>query len=380
MLIGVPKEITSGERRVALVPETVARLKKSGNDVLVQRGAGHAAAFVDRAYEEAGSALADDAGAVYAQAGLVVKVQRPREEELDLMRPGQALLALLAPLGDPKSVEAYASRKLTALSMDAIPRITRAQPMDVLSSQANIGGYKAVLIAAGRLPRFFPMLTTAAGTIPPARVLVVGVGVAGLQAIATARRLGAVVQGYDTRAVVKEQVQSLGANFLDLDLGVDAQGAGGYAKALTVEQEEKQQRLLAEHVAGGIDVIVTTANVPGRRAPLLITEDAVKGMKPGSVIVDLGAESGGNCALTEPGEVVSRHDVTIVGLTNLPSTMPFHASQLFSRNVFAFLQLLLKDGAMNLDFNDEIIRGTTLVRDGEIMHKDTLDALAGTKA
>jgi NAD(P) transhydrogenase subunit alpha len=263
--------------------------------------------------------------------------------------------------------------------MDAIPRISRAQSMDALSSQANIGGYKAVILAAEYLPRFFPMLTTAAGTIPPAKVLVLGAGVAGLQAIATARRLGAVVSGYDTRAIVKEQVQSLGASFLELDLGVDAEGAGGYAKALTAEQETLQQRLLAEHIAG-IDVVITAAAVPGRRAPLLVTEEAVAGMKPGSVIVDLAAETGGNCALTKPGEVSVAHGVTIVGTTNLPSTMPYHASQLYSRNVYALLGVLIKDGALNLDFNDEIVKGTTLTKDGEILHEPTRAALAGNSA
>ena len=379
MLIGVPTEVAPGERRVALVPETVARLKKAGNDVLVQRGAGHAAAFLDAAYQEAGASLADDAAGVYQQAGLVAKVQRPLDAELDLMHPGQALLAFLAPLGDPASVERYAARRLTALSMDAIPRITRAQSMDALSSQANISGYKAVLIAADRLPRFFPMLTTAAGTIPPARVLIIGVGVAGLQAIATARRLGAVASGYDTRAVVKEQVQSLGATFLELDLGVDAAGAGGYAKALTPEQEAKQQQLLADYIHG-MDVVITTAAVPGRRAPVLIIEEAVSGMKPGSVIVDLAAETGGNCALTEPGQVVRKHDVTIVGTTNIPSTMPNDASQLYARNIFALLALIAKDGVLNLDLSDEIIAGTTLVKDGEIVHEPTKAALAGSNA
>jgi NAD(P) transhydrogenase subunit alpha len=377
MIIGVPTETAPGERRVALVPETVARLKKSGVEVRVQRVAGHAAAFLDSAYEEAGATLVPDAAAVFA-ADLVVKVQRPTDAELDGMHAGQALLAFLSPLGDPKSVEKYSARKITALSMDAIPRITRAQSMDALSSQANIGGYKAVLLAAEHLPRFFPMLTTAAGTIPPAKVLVLGAGVAGLQAIATARRLGAVVTGYDTRAVVKEQVQSLGANFLELDLGVDAEGVGGYAKALTPEQETRQQELLAQHLAT-IDVAITTAAVPGRRAPLLLTEAAVVAMKPGSVIVDLAAETGGNCALTKPGEVSVAHDVTIVGTTNLPSTMPYHASQLYSRNVFALLGLLIKDGALNLDLSDEIIKGTTLTKDGEILHQPTLSALAGSK-
>ena len=379
MVIGVPSETAAGERRVALVPETVAKLVKAGSTVVVERGAGAAASFLDGAYEEAGATLASDAAEVYAQADLIVKVQRPSEAELALTRPGQTLIALLAPLGDPASVEAYAARKINALSMDAIPRITRAQAMDVLSSQANIGGYKAVLIAADLLPRFFPMLTTAAGTIPPAKVLILGAGVAGLQAIATARRLGGVVSAYDTRSVVKEQVQSLGATFLALDLGVEGEGAGGYAKALTPEQETKQQELLAQSIAGQ-DVVITTAAVPGRRAPLLITEAAVRGMKPGSVIVDLAAETGGNCELTQPGNVIVAHGVTIVGTTNLPSTMPYHASQLYSRNVYALLQLLIKEGALDLNMSDDVIKGTTLVHEGTIVHEPTLAASAGSKA
>jgi NAD(P) transhydrogenase subunit alpha len=377
MVIGVPAETAPNERRVALVPETVARLTKAGSTVHVQRGAGEPAAFVDAAYESAGATLVPDAAALYAGADFIVKVQRPSDAELALLKPGQTLLAFLAPLGDPAYVEKLNARGLTALSMDAIPRITRAQSMDALSSQANIGGYKAVLIAAELLPRFFPMLTTAAGTIPPAKVLILGVGVAGLQAIATARRLGAVVTGFDTRAVVKEQVQSLGASFLELDLGVDGEGAGGYAKALTPEQEEKQRGLLAEKIVG-FDVVITTAAVPGRRAPFLINAAAVRGMKPGSVIVDLAAETGGNCELTKSGEVIVDHGVTIVGTTNLPSTMPYHASQLYSRNVYTLLQLLLKDGALNLDMNDEIVKGTTLTKDGAIVHQPTLAALAGS--
>ena len=379
MLIGVPTETAPGERRVALVPETIGRLAKSGNTVLVQRGAGIAASFTDEAYEAAGATLAADAAEVFAKAEFVAKVARPNATELGAMKAGQALLAFLAPLGDPQSVEKYAAQKITALSMDAIPRTTRAQSMDALSSQANIAGYKAVLIAANESPRFFPMLTTAAGTIRPQKVFVLGAGVAGLQAIATARRLGAVVSGFDTRAVVKEQVQSLGATFLELDLGVDGAGAGGYAKALTDEQEAKQQQLLAEYIHG-MDVAITTAAVPGRRAPLLINEDAVKGMKPGSVIVDLAAETGGNCALTEPGKVVVKHGGTIVGTTNLPSTMPFDASVLYSRNVYTLLQLIAKDGTLVLDMNDEIVKGTTLVKDGEIVHEPTKSALAGSNA
>jgi NAD(P) transhydrogenase subunit alpha len=379
MQIGVPTETVPGERRVALVPETVGRLAKAGSSVLVQRGAGLAASFTDDAYEAAGAALAADAAEVYAKAEFIAKVSRPTDAELALMRPGQTLLALLAPLGDPQSVEKYAAAKITALSMDAIPRTTRAQSMDALSSQANIAGYKAVLIAATELPHFFPMLTTAAGTIRPSKAFVLGAGVAGLQAIATARRLGAVVSGFDTRAVVKEQVQSLGATFLELDLGVDAAGAGGYAKALTPEQEAKQQHLLADYIHG-MDVVITTAAVPGRRAPVLIIEEAVKGMKPGSVIVDLAAETGGNCALTEPGQVVRKFGVTIVGTTNIPSTMPNDASQLYSRNIFALLALIAKDGVLNLDMSDEIIAGTTLVKDGAIVHEPTKSALAESNA
>jgi NAD(P) transhydrogenase subunit alpha len=378
MTIGVPAETASGERRVGLVPESVGRLIKAGAAVVVQRGAGEPAAFVDAEYEKAGATLAAAAADVYATADAIVKVQRPSPAELDAMRPGTTLIALLAPLGDPAYVEALAAHRLTALSMDAIPRITRAQSMDALSSQANIGGYKAVLLAAAALPRFFPMLTTAAGTIPPAKVLVLGAGVAGLQAIATARRLGAVVSAYDTRAVVKEQVQSLGATFLEIDLGVDAEGAGGYAKELTQEQIEKQRAFMVQHI-GASDCVITTAAVPGRRAPLLVTEEAVKAMKPGSVIVDLAAETGGNCALTVPGEVVVRDGVTIVGTTNLPSTMPYHASQLYSRNVFTLLAHLMKDGNVQFDYDDQITRDTTLTHDGEITHEPTRAALAGAK-
>ena len=379
MTIGVPAETALGERRVGLVPESVGRLIKAGAAVVVQRGAGEPAAFVDAEYEKAGATLAAAAADVYATADAIVKVQRPSPAELDAMRPGTTLIALLAPLGDPAYVEALAAHRLTALSMDAIPRITRAQSMDALSSQANIGGYKAVLLAAAALPRFFPMLTTAAGTIPPAKVLVLGAGVAGLQAIATARRLGAVVSAYDTRAVVKEQVQSLGATFLEIDLGVDAEGAGGYAKELTQEQIEKQRAFMVQHI-GASDCVITTAAVPGRRAPLLVTEEAVKAMKPGSVIVDLAAETGGNCALTVPGEVVVRDGVTIVGTTNLPSTMPYHASQLYSRNVFTLLAHLMKDGNVQFDYDDQITRDTTLTHDGEITHEPTRAALAGAKA
>lgn len=379
MLIGVPREVVPGERRVALVPESVAKFVKAGTNVIVERGAGDSAAFPDAAYEKAGATIADAAG-VFARADLIAKVARPTTDELRRMRAGQALVAFLAPLGDPASVDAYAKAGITALSMDAIPRTTRAQSMDALSSQANIAGYKAVLLAAAVSPRFFPMLTTAAGTIRPQRAFILGAGVAGLQAIATARRLGALVSAFDTRPVVKEQVMSLGATFVELDMGeVDGAGAGGYANALSADQETRQQEKLAEYMAG-IDIVITTASVPGRKAPVLVTEAAVRGMKPGSVIVDLAAEGGGNCELTQAGKIVERHGVTIVGTTNLPSTMPTDASTLYSRNVFALLALFVKDGAFAPNYEDEIVAGTTLTRDGTIVHEPTTKALAGSNA
>jgi len=375
MLIGVPTETVPGERRVALVPETIERLVKSGSSVCVERGAGRSASFDDEAYERAGATLASRAD-VYA-ADFIAKVARPSVGELAAMRPGQTLLAFLSPLGDPASVERYAVRGISALSMDAISRTTRAQSMDALSSQGNIAGYKAVLLAAAASPRFFPMLTTAGGTIKAQKVFVIGAGVAGLQAIATAKRLGAIVSGYDTRAVVKEQVQSLGAAFVEIDLGIAGEGSGGYARALSDDEQRAQQRILARYI-NTVDIVITTAAVPGRRAPVLVGEDAVRGMRAGSVIVDLAAETGGNCSLTRAGETLVAHGVTIVGTTNLPATMPYDASVLYSRNVYALLQLIAKDGTLVLDMDDEIIRGTTLVRSGEIVHEPTKSALTGS--
>ena len=372
MIVAVVRE-APGEARVALVPETVSRLAKAGISVMLERDAGQNAAFADRLYEEAGATIASDKAALLKDADVLVKVGRPTADEVRGMRSGAAVIGFLAPLGDPAYVKDLAQTNVTALSMDAIPRITRAQAMDALSSQSNIAGYKAVLLAATLLPKFFPMLTTAAGTIPPAKVLILGAGVAGLQAIATARRLGAVVSAYDTRAVVKEQVQSLGATFVEFDVGGDAQGAGGYAKELTPEQIEKQRRFMVQHI-GASDVVITTALVPGRRAPVLITEEAVTAMRLGSVIVDLAAEAGGNCEVTAPGQTAVVHGVTIVGLTNLPGTMPYHASQLYSRNVFTLLTHIVKDGALNMDFNDEITKGTTLTHGGKIVHEPTLAA------
>jgi NAD(P) transhydrogenase subunit alpha len=365
--LGVLKERITGERRVALVPESVARLTKAGNDVLVERGAGSASYHGDDTYTAAGARIVADSSAVYAEAELIAKVQRPVTDEVGRLREGQIIVGFLQPLTNAELVRALASRRVTAFAMEAIPRVTRAQPMDALSSQANIGGYKAVIIAADKLPKYLPMLTTAAGTIAPARCLVLGAGVAGLQAIATARRLGAIVEAFDTRPVVKEQVQSLGARFLQIELGESAEAAGGYAKELSEEAHRKEQELIGKHVKDA-DIVVTTAAIPGRRAPVLITADMVRSMKPGSVVVDLAAETGGNCELTEPGKTIETNGVTIVGETNLPSTLAFHASQLYSRNVTSLLGLLIKEGRFEPDWNDEIVKGCLITRDGEVVH------------
>ena len=378
MKIAVPKERNPGENRVALIPETIAKFVKAGIGVSVEHGAGGAAYFPEAAYEAAGATIAKTPAELYADADVVARVARPTDEELDALRPGTIVIGVLAPLGDAPSVERFAKRKLTALSMDTIPRTTKAQAMDVLSSQANIAGYKAVLIAAEHLPKYFPMLTTAAGTVKPAQVLVLGAGVAGLQAIATARRLGAIVFGYDVRAAVKEQVQSLGAKFLEIDVGESAEGTGGYAKELSQEAIAKQRAGMVKAI-GAADAVITTAAIPGRRAPLLVTAEAVAAMKPGSVVVDIAAETGGNCELTRAGEtVISDNGVLIIGAVNLPATVPTHASQLYSRNVQTLLDYIIKDGAIALDMDDEIVRGTTLVNNGEIVHKPTIDALAAS--
>jgi len=367
MIVAVPREAASNERRVALVPETVAKLIQAGGSVRVQRNAGTAAAFPDEFYTKAGASIGDDPAALVADADVVVTVGKPAPGVLSAMHRNATLVGFLNPLGDPAYVKTLADAGLTALAMEMIPRITRAQSMDALSSQSNIAGYKAVLLAANELPKFFPMLTTAAGTIPPAKALILGAGVAGLQAIATARRLGAVVSGYDVRAVVKEQVQSLGATFLEFDLGESAEGAGGYAKELTPEEQERQRAWMVEQI-GKNDVVVTTALVPGRKAPVLITEAAVAAMKPGSVIVDIAAEAGGNCALTKAGEtVLSPNGVSIIGAINLASTMPYDASQLYSRNVYALLSPFIKDGALTLDPNDDVIKGACIARDGKVL-------------
>ncbi len=356
-----------GERRVATVPEVVKKLSSSGVVVFVEPGAGEEAHVPDSAYEEAGATLQADSG---FSGEVVAKVAAPSAEEIAKLSQGSVLIGFLAPLTDGDTARALADAGVTSFAMEAIPRITRAQSMDALSSQATVGGYRAALITAQELGRFLPMLTTAAGTIRPAKVLVLGAGVAGLQAIATARRLGAIVHAFDVRSAVEEQIQSLGAKFVKLDIGLeDAEDAGGYARALTDEEQQRQREALAD-VIGGMDGVISTAAVPGRRAPLLIIEDAVRKMKPGSVIVDLAAETGGNCELTEPGQTVVRHDVKIVGAVNLPATMPDHASQLYAKNIENLVKLMTDDeGALNLDFDDEIIKGACITRDGEIVHE-----------
>jgi NAD(P) transhydrogenase subunit alpha len=355
--IGVPRELEPGERRVALVPDAVSRLGGAGFEVVVEPGAGAEASFSDAAYSEAGASVSDAAWDVDA----VVKVRKPSVEEVGRLHSGQVLIGFLEPLTDLTGIERLGERGVHAFAMESIPRITRAQSMDALSSQATVSGYKAVLIAADRLPRFFPMLMTAAGTVAPAKVLVLGAGVAGLQAIATAHRLGAVVAGFDVRPVVREQVESLGATFLDLGI-VGEETAGGYARELTEDEQRRQQEALAERIPE-YDAVVTTALIPGRAAPRLIPATAVAQMRPGSVIVDLAAETGGNCELTQPGEIVEREGVTVVGLMNIPSTMPFHASQLYARNVSSLLQHLAPEGELTLDWDDEITAGACVTRE-----------------
>ena len=386
MKVAVPREIVAGERRVALTPDAAAALVKAGLEVVVERGAGEAASYLDAAFTQAGASLAPDAAALYGQADVVLKVQRPVENtalgrhEVDLLREGSVLVGLLEALTQPDLVRRLAERKVTAFGMEGVPRISRAQKMDALSSQANIAGYRAALIAAQSLPKFFPMLMTAAGTVFAARVLVIGAGVAGLQAIATARRLGAQVWGYDVRPVVKEQVESLGAKFLAFDVGVaEAEDKGGYAKALSADASRKQQEMLAEKTRE-FDVVITTALVPGRPAPRLITKETVAAMRPGSVIVDLAAESGGNCELTKAGEVVVAHGVSIHGPLNLPATMPVHASQLYAKNVTELLNSFVKNGALVIDLSDEVIAGACVTHAGEVVNEAIKAALAAGKS
>jgi NAD(P) transhydrogenase subunit alpha len=354
MRLGIPKEISPGERRVALVPETVPRLG-DGVDVIVEAGAGDAAGFPDTAYSDVGAQIGDP-----WSAEAVAKVASPSADETARLRSGQVLIAFLQPLMDAAGIDRLSAAGVNAFALESIPRITRAQSMDALSSQATVSGYKGALIAADRLPRFLPMLMTAAGTIPPAKVLVLGAGVAGLQAIATARRLGAVVSAFDVRPAVREQVESLGATFLDVGVSGE-ETEGGYARELTPEQQAAQQVELQARIPT-FDAVVTTAAIPGRPAPRLITAEAVRAMRPGSVIVDLAAESGGNCELTEPGKEIVAGGVTIVGITNVPSTMPTHASQLLSRNIASLVGLFVRDGELVIDWDDEIVSGSCVTK------------------
>jgi NAD(P) transhydrogenase subunit alpha len=357
--VGVPRESAAGERRVALVPDSVSKLVVTGFEVVVEAAVGAEASFPDTLYADAGAAIGEP-----WSADAVVKVAKPSADEAERLGDGTILIGFLQPLTDTEGIERLTRRGVVAFAMESIPRITRAQAMDALSSQATASGYKAALLAAERLPRFFPMLMTAAGTVAPSKVLVLGAGVAGLQAIATARRLGAVVTGFDVRPIVREQIESLGANWLDLGVG-DAEAEGGYARELTAEEQRAQQAALAARIAD-FDAVITTAAVPGRSAPKLIPAAAVAAMRPGSVIVDVAADTGGNCELTEPGETVVREGVSIVGLTNLPSTMPYHASQLYSRNVAALLTHLAPEGEPVLDWNDEITAGACVTRREEV--------------
>jgi len=378
MKIAVPREIAEGETRVALTPQIAGQLVADGIEVLIEAGAGEGSSNPDEAYEEAGATIVADAPSLYGQADMVLRVGRPSDEELQMLKKGSVLIGTLGTLARPEIAQQLAERGVTAISMDAIPRITRAQSMDTLSSQATVGGYKAVLIAAERLPKFFPLLTTAAGTIRPARGIVMGAGVAGLMAIGTARRLGAVVEATDVRPAVKEQVQSLGGTFLEVEMTDEekakAETAGGYATEMSDDYKRRQAELIAERVKEA-DFIITTALIPGRPAPRLVTEAMVKSMKPGSVIVDMAAEMGGNCELTEPGREVVKHGVRIIGITNLPATMPASATQMYAKNIQTLVKHLVKEGVLTIDLDDEITRGATITHDGKVVHEATAKAL-----
>ncbi len=368
MNVGVLRSTIEGESRVAFVPETCARLKKAGLGVVVQAGSGMGAGFPDAAYADAGAQIVREAPAVLANAEAVVHVQWITPTDVALLRAGSMLFAVLSPLTRHDLVRSLCERRIIALALDMMPRISRAQKMDVLSSMSTIAGYKAVLLAASYLPKMFPMMMTAAGTITPARVLVLGAGVAGLQAIATARRLGAVVEAFDVRPAVKEQVESLGARFVEVEAPKeDAEDAGGYAKEMSAAYRQKQAEVIAKHAAES-DVVISTALIPGKKAPILITTDTIRTMRPGAVVVDLAAEGGGNCELTRLGETVDENGVLIMGPENLPASVPYHASQMFSRNVGAFLLDLTRDGRISLNKEDECVAGTLITENGEIIH------------
>jgi NAD(P) transhydrogenase subunit alpha len=378
MRVGVVKEALAGERRVAVVPDTVGKLVAAKLEVAVQAGAGSQAFYADDAYQKAGATVVPDVRRVIGDADALLKVQPPTLDEVAAMKNGAVLISFLQPSAHADVVKALAKQKVTAFSLELVPRISRAQSMDALSSQAGVSGYKSVILAANHLGKFFPLLITAAGTVTPAKVLVLGAGVAGLQAIATSRRLGAVVEAYDVRPAVKDEVKSLGASFVELPLQAQ-EGQGGYAAQQSEEFLRRQRELIGDHVAAS-DVVITTAAVPGRRAPILVTGDMVGRMRPGSVIVDLGADSGGNVEVTKPGEVIMVNGVTIDGSRNLASTMPVHASQLFSRNVSTLLLSLVKDGQLQIDFGDEIVKGCCLTNNGELVHPQAKALLEASKA
>lgn len=373
--VGVPLESASDENRVALVPDVVGRLKKKGLDVLVEKGAGATAYYDDQSFVDHGASLVSRADAFTAD--IVVKVQPPNDEEIGLMKSGGIYIGMLSPLDHPGISASLASQQVTALSMELVPRISRAQKMDALSAMSSIGGYLAVVKAAHELPKFFPLLTTAAGTVKPANALVLGAGVAGLQAIATARRLGARVSAYDIRDAVREEIQSLGATFVELELEAqDAKDSGGYAKAMAEEKQKRQVELLVPHV-GKADVVITTALIPGRAAPLLISEDAVKAMHPGSVIIDMAAPNGGNCAYTETGKTIVKHGVKIIGSTNLPSEMAVHASQMYARTLMAMILEFHGEEGFEHNFEDEIFKGACVTHNGEVVNERVKGLLAG---
>ena len=385
MIISVPKEIVPGERRVALTPDVAKRLVGAGVTVRVETGAGIEASYPDEAYTKVGATIVNDGAAVWKDTDVVVKVQPPMigsesgTNELEFVKEGTVLISMLQPFTNFEVVEAVASKGVTGFGLEALPRITRAQSMDILSSMATVAGYKAVLLGAVATGKLFPMLTTAAGTVVPARVLILGAGVAGLQAIATARRLGAVVKAFDVRPEVKEQVESLGADFLATEVSEEGSGEGGYAKELSEEQQEKNLELIGSSLKE-MDVVITTALIPGKPAPLLITEEMLDMMKPGAVVVDLAAEMGGNCAGAKAGEDVIFHGVKILGPLNLASSTPEDASRMFSRNCQAFLQGIMKDGELNLDFEDEVVSGTCITHEGKVVHEMVKKAMEGSKS
>ncbi|MEO3703978.1 Re/Si-specific NAD(P)(+) transhydrogenase subunit alpha [Trichormus azollae] len=379
MKIVVAKEIEVCERRVSLIPDIVAKLLKQGLEIYVESGAGDKAYFTNADYEAAGAKIISDVATLWSEADILLKVSPPQDREdglseIDLLKPGSVLISFLNPLGNPVIAQKLANRQITAFSMELIPRTTRAQSMDALSSQASLAGYKSVLLAAAALPKYFPMLTTAAGTIPPAKVFIMGAGVAGLQAIATARRLGAVVEAFDIRPAVKEEVQSLGAKFVEVKLEEETVATGGYAKEISEDSKKRTQELVTTHVKNS-DVVITTAQVPGRKAPILLTEEMLRVMKPGSVIVDLAAEQGGNCACTAPGKDIVWNGVTIIGPINLPSSMPLHASQLYAKNITSLMQLLIQDKALQINFGDDIVDAACITHCGEIRNQRIKEAL-----